>query len=121
MSRANTPSPLSNDGLHYTAQELEILTRLSALNVDTFVNHTDPPTAAAGDGVLVKPVCCEEDIAYGNVIAAQGFDCCFFFPEEEWNFVFFRGCGSGTSNSLDRCFVGGGSKLELFLHLLQDD
>ena len=46
MSRANTPSPLSSKGLRYTAQELEILTRLSALNVDNFVNHTDPPAAA---------------------------------------------------------------------------
>ena len=47
MSCANTPSPLSNDGLRYTAQKLQILTRLSALHVDTFVNHTDPPAAAA--------------------------------------------------------------------------
>ena len=47
MYRANTPSPLSNYGLHYTAQELEILTRLSALDVDNFVNYTDPPATAA--------------------------------------------------------------------------
>ena len=47
MSRANTPSPLFNDGLRYTAQELEILTRLSTLDVDAFVNHTDPAAAAS--------------------------------------------------------------------------
>ena len=45
MSRSNTPSPLSNDGLRYTAQELEILTQLSALDADNFVNHTDPVAA----------------------------------------------------------------------------
>ena len=45
MSRSNTPTPLSNDGLRYTAQELEILTQLSTLDVDNFVNHTDPPAA----------------------------------------------------------------------------
>ena len=45
MSRSNTPTPLSNDGLRYTAQELEILTQLSTLDVDTFVNHTDPVAA----------------------------------------------------------------------------
>ena len=41
MSRSNTPTPLSNDGLRYTAQELEILTQLSALDAENFVNHTD--------------------------------------------------------------------------------
>ena len=45
MSRSNTPSPLSNDGLRYTAQELEILTQLSALDADNFINHTDPVAA----------------------------------------------------------------------------
>ena len=45
MSCSNTPSPLSNDGLRYTAQELEILTQLSTLNADNFVNHTDPTAA----------------------------------------------------------------------------
>ena len=48
MSRSNTPTPLSNDGLRYTAQELEILTQLSTLDTDNFVNHTDP-TAAVPD------------------------------------------------------------------------
>ena len=47
MSRANTPSPLSNDGLRYTVRELELLTQLSALDVDIFVNHTDPAAAAS--------------------------------------------------------------------------
>ena len=42
MSHSNTPSPLSNDGLRYTTQELEILTQLSALDADNFVNHTNP-------------------------------------------------------------------------------
>ena len=45
MSRSNTPSPLSNDGLRYTALELEVLTQLSALDADNFVNHTDPVAA----------------------------------------------------------------------------
>ena len=45
MSRSNTPPPLSNDGLRYRAQELEILTQLSTLDADNFVNHTDPTTA----------------------------------------------------------------------------
>ena len=45
MSRSNTASPLSNDGLRYTAQELEILTQLSTLDPDNFVNHTDPAAA----------------------------------------------------------------------------
>ena len=47
MSCANTPSPLSNDGLRYTAQELELLTHVSALDVDILVNHTDPAAAAS--------------------------------------------------------------------------
>ena len=47
MSHANTPSPLSNDGLRYTAQELEILTRLSTLDVDALVNHRDPAAATS--------------------------------------------------------------------------
>ena len=45
MSHSNTPSPLSNDGLRYTAQELEILTQLSTLDADNFVNHTEPTAA----------------------------------------------------------------------------
>ena len=45
MSRSNTPTPLSNDGLRYTAKELEILTQLSPLDADNFVNHTDPVAA----------------------------------------------------------------------------
>ena len=45
MSPSNPPSPLSNDGLRYLAQELEILTQLSALDPDNFVNHTDPVAA----------------------------------------------------------------------------
>ena len=45
MSRSNTASPLSNDGLRYTAQELEILTKLSTLDADNFVNQTDPVAA----------------------------------------------------------------------------
>ena len=45
MSRSNTPSPLSDDGLRYTAQELEIVTQLSTLDADNFVNHTDPAAA----------------------------------------------------------------------------
>ena len=45
MSRSNTSTPLSNDGHHYTAQELEILPQLSTLDADNFVNHTDPIAA----------------------------------------------------------------------------
>ena len=47
MSRSNTPSPLSNDGLCYTAQELEILTQLSTLDADNFVNNMDPTAAVS--------------------------------------------------------------------------
>ena len=45
MSQSNTPSPLSNNGLCYKVQELEILTQLSTLDADNFVNHTDPVAA----------------------------------------------------------------------------
>ena len=45
MSCSITLSPLSNDGLRYTAQELEILTLLSTLESNNVVNHTDPTTA----------------------------------------------------------------------------
>ena len=45
MSRSNTPPPLSNNGLRYRAQELEIHTQLSTHDADNFVNHTDPTAA----------------------------------------------------------------------------
>ena len=47
MSRTNTPSPLSNNALHYTAQELEILIQLSTIDVDALVNHRDPAAATS--------------------------------------------------------------------------
>ena len=47
MSRSNTTgtSPLSDVGLRYLAQELEILTQLTTIAADNFVNHTDPSAA----------------------------------------------------------------------------
>ena len=52
MSRSYIPSLLSTDGLRYTAQEFKILTQLSALDADNFVNHMDPVTAVPITGRL---------------------------------------------------------------------